>query len=109
LINWASIARPAFEAAFCTNLGDMRAFSDTRRFLDDGNAVVGVDDAVIVGEAEGDGTGVERVGEAEATASDGDRGAEINLDSVVELVGVDAVNLGDVEVAVGGEPVGDSI
>jgi hypothetical protein len=62
LINWASIARPAFEAAFCTNL------------------VVG---CLLE--------------------------AQINLDSVVELVGVDAVNLGDVEVAVGGEPVGDSI
>jgi hypothetical protein len=82
LINWASIARPAFEAAFCTNL------------------VVGC-----LLEAQP----LERAGEAEAAASDGDRGAEINLDSVVELVGVDAVNLGDVEVAVGGEPVGDSI
>jgi hypothetical protein len=74
-------------------------------FLDDGNAVVGVDDAVIVGEAEGDGTGVELAGEAEAAVGDGDRGAEIELDGVVELVGVDDVDLGDVEVAVGGEPV----
>jgi len=74
-------------------------------FLDDGNAVVGVDDAVIVGEAEGDGTGVELAGEAEAAVGDGDGGAEIELDGVVELVGVDDVDLGDVEVAVGGEPV----
>lgn len=78
-------------------------------FPDDGDAVVGVDDAVIVGEAEGDGAGVERAGEAETAAGDGDGGAQIELDGVVELVGVDAVDLRDVEVAVGGEPVGDPV
>lgn len=79
-------------------------------FPDDGDGFVGVDDAVIVGEAEGDGAGVECAGEAEAAAGgDGDGGAEIELDGVVELVGVDAVDLGDVEVAVGGEPVGDPV
>lgn len=76
-------------------------------FPEDGDAVEGVDHAVVVGEAEGDGGGVEGAREAEACAGDGDGGAEVELDGVVELVGVDAVDLGDVEVVVGGEPVED--
>lgn len=72
------------------------------------DAVKGVDDGVIVGEAEGEGAGVEGACEAETVAGDGDGGAEVELDGVVELVGVDAVNLRYVEVAVGGEAVEDS-
>lgn len=78
-------------------------------FPEDRYAVIGVDDAVIVGEAEGDSTGIEGAGEAEAAAGGGDGGAEVELDGVVELVRVDAVDLGDVEVAVGGEPVEDPV
>lgn len=76
---------------------------------EDGNAVEVVHHAVVVGEAEGDGAGVEGAREAEAGASDGDRGAEVELHGVVELVGVDAIDLRDVEVVVGGEPVEDLV
>lgn len=69
----------------------------------DGDPLVGVDEAVVVGEAECYGGGVEAAGEAEAVAGDGGGGAEVELDGVVELVGVDAVDLGDVVVAEGGE------
>ena len=72
-------------------------------FPEDVNAVKGVGDVVIVGEAEGEAAGVDGAREAEAVAGDGDGGAEVELDGVVELVGVDAVDLGDVIVAVGGE------
>ena len=70
---------------------------------DDGDAVEGVDEGVVVGEAEGGGGGVQGAGEAEAAAGDGGGGgAQVELDGVVELVGVDAVDFGDVEVAVVG-------
>ena len=78
-------------------------------FPEDGGTVEGVGDGVIVGETEGEGGGVEGAGEAEAVAGDGDGGAEVELDSVVELVGVDAVDLRYVEVAVGGEQVEDPV
>lgn len=73
------------------------------------DAVEGVDDAVIVGEAEGEAAGVEGAREAKAVAGDGDGGAQVKLDGVVKLVGVDAVDLGDVEVAVGREAVEDPV
>ncbi|KAM1133294.1 hypothetical protein ACFX19_043269 [Malus domestica] len=41
--------------------------------------------------------------EVDAGASDGDRGFEVELHGVIELVGVDAIDLPDVEVVVGGE------
>lgn len=72
-------------------------------------AFVAVDEAVVVGEAEGDGGRVEAAGEAEAGAGDGRGGAQVELNSVVELVGVDAVDLGDVVVAVGGEVAEDAV
>lgn len=78
-------------------------------FPEDGDVVEGVDDGVVVGEAEGDGGGVDGAGEAQTVAGDGDGGAEVELDGVVELVGVDAVDLRYVEVAVGGEEVEDSV
>uniref|UniRef100_A0A7C9CC09 Uncharacterized protein n=1 Tax=Opuntia streptacantha TaxID=393608 RepID=A0A7C9CC09_OPUST len=73
-------------------------------------AVEGVEESVVVGEAEGDGGGVEVAGEGEAAgrADGGGGGGEVELDGGVELVGVDAVDLGDVVVAVGGEMVADA-
>lgn len=62
-----------------------------------------VDKAIVVGEAEGEDGGIEGTGEREAGASNGGGGAEVELNSVVELVGVNSVDLGDVEVAVSGE------
>lgn len=78
-------------------------------FPEDVNAVKGVGDVVIVGEAEGEAAGVDGAREAEAVAGDGDGGAEVELDGVVELVGVDAVYLRYVEVAVGGEAVEEAV
>ncbi|WVZ11712.1 hypothetical protein V8G54_016242 [Vigna mungo] len=76
---------------------------------EDVDAVEGVHDAVIVGEAEGKAAGVDSACETEAVSGDGNRGAEVELHGVVELVGVDAVDLGYVKVAVGGEAVEDTI
>ncbi|KAK7251002.1 hypothetical protein RIF29_33852 [Crotalaria pallida] len=67
-------------------------------FPEDIDAVESVGDGVIVGEAESESAKVEGAGETETGAGEGDRVAEVKLDGVVELVGVDAVNLGDVEV-----------
>ena len=80
---------------------------------EDGDAVEDVGDPVVVREAEGDGARVGDAREAEARvvagggngAVDGDGGAEVEADGVVELVGVDAVYLRYVEVRVGGEHV----
>lgn len=77
-------------------------------FPEDGNAEEDVDEVVGVGEAEGDGGGVGGAGEAKAAAGDGSGGAEVELGGVVELVGVHAVDLGDVVVAVGGAEVEDA-
>lgn len=71
------------------------------------HAVEGVDDAVIVGEAEGNGAGVEGASEAESASGDGHGGAQVQLHRVVQLVRVDSVDLRDVEVAIGREPVED--
>lgn len=76
----------------------------------DFNAVEDVDEAVVIGKAEGDGGGVEGAGEAEAATTvgcggSGDGGSEVELGGVVKLVGVDTVDLGDVVVAVVGEGV----
>ena len=73
------------------------------------HAIEGVDDAVIVGQPEGEARGVDGACEAEAVTGDGDGGAQVELDGVVELVGVDAVDLRYVEVAVGGEAVEDTV
>ncbi|PON75966.1 hypothetical protein PanWU01x14_039170 [Parasponia andersonii] len=78
-------------------------------FPEDSGAVEGIGDDVIVGEAEGDGAGVEGARQAEAAASEGGGGGEVELDGVVELVSVDAVDLRYVEVAVGGEAVEDLV
>lgn len=77
----------------------------------EGDPTEGVEEGVIVGQAEGDGGGVDGAGKAEAAGGGGGRGggAEVELDGVVELVGVDAVDLGDVEVAVGREVVGEAV
>jgi hypothetical protein len=72
-------------------------------FPDDGDGVKRVDDGVVVGETECDGGGVDGACEAETVTCDGDRGAEVKLDGIVKLVGVDAVNLCYVEVTEGGE------
>lgn len=71
------------------------------------HAVEGVHHAVVVGEAKGDGRGVEGARQAQPRAGDRNRGAQVQLDGVVQLVGVDSVDLGDVEVVVGREPVED--
>lgn len=76
---------------------------------EDVHAVEGVHDAVIVGEPEGEAARVDGACEAEPVPGDGDGGAEVELHGVVELVGVDAVDLRYVEVAVGGEAVEDPI
>lgn len=76
---------------------------------EDGDAIEGVHHAVIVREPKSDGAGVEGTCQAEAAAGDGDGGAQVELDGVVELVGVHAVDLRDVEVVVGGEPVEDLV
>lgn len=73
------------------------------------SAAEGVHQAVVVGEPEGEGGGVEAAGEAKAGGCDGGGAAEIELHGVVQLVGVYAVDLGDVEVAVGGEAVKDAV
>lgn len=78
-------------------------------FPDDGDGVEGVHDGVVVGEAEGDWGGVDGAREAEAVSGDGDGGAEVELDGIVKLVGVDAVNLRYVEVTEGGEELEDSV
>ena len=80
-------------------------------FPEDGDVVEGVDDGVVVGEAEGDGGGVEGAREAEAGGGGdgGGGGAEVELDGIVELVGVDAVDLRYVEVAEGGEELEESV
>ncbi|KAL2558973.1 Uncharacterized protein Fot_03712 [Forsythia ovata] len=75
----------------------------------DGCAIIGIHEAVVVGEAEGDGARIEAAREAEAGADDGGGATEIELDGVVELVGVDTVDLGDVIVAVGGELVEEAV
>ena len=78
---------------------------------EDGGGVEGVDDGVVGGEAEGDGGGVEGAREAEAGGGGdgGGGGAEVELDGIVELVGVDAVDLRYVEVAEGGEELEESV
>jgi len=76
---------------------------------EDVDAVEGVHDAVIVGEPEGEAAGVDSACETEAVSGDGNGGAEVELHGVVELVGVDAVDLRYVEVAVGGEAVEDPV
>lgn len=70
----------------------------------------GVEEAVVGGgEAEGEGGGVEVAGEVDmGGGGDGGGVGEVELDGAVELVGVDAVDFGDVEVAVGGGPVADA-
>ncbi|KAF1875776.1 hypothetical protein Lal_00006406 [Lupinus albus] len=78
-------------------------------FPEDINAVKSIGDGVIVGKTEGESGGVEGTCEAETGSGDGDMGAEVELDGVVEFVGVDAVNLRDVEVAVGGEAVEEMV
>lgn len=65
-----------------------------------GDPVEGIHERIIVGQAVGEAAGIECSGEADAAAGDGGGAAEIELDRVVELVGVDPVDLGDVEVAV---------
>ncbi|KAL2459359.1 Uncharacterized protein Fot_55048 [Forsythia ovata] len=74
-------------------------------FSFDGCAIIGIHEAVVVGEAKGNGAGIEAAREAEAGVDDGGGATEIELDGVVELVGVDTVDLGDVIVVVGREPV----
>ena len=76
---------------------------------EDGGGVEGVEDGVVVGEAEGDGGGVEGAREAEAVGGGDGGGAEVELDGIVELVGVDAVDLRYVEVAEGGEELEESV
>ncbi|CAH8337164.1 unnamed protein product [Eruca vesicaria subsp. sativa] len=81
-------------------------------FPEDGDGVERVGDGVVVGEAEGDGGGVEGAGEGEAVGGEGGDGGggEVELDGIVELVGVDAVvDLGDVEVAEGGEELEEAV
>ena len=73
------------------------------------HAVEGVHDAVIVREAEGEPGRVHGACEAQPVAGDGDGGAQVQLDGVVELVGVHTVDLRYVEVAVGGEAVEDPV
>lgn len=76
---------------------------------DDGSTGERVEEAVVGGEAEGEGGGVEVAGEVDmGGGGDGGGVGEVELDGVVELVGVDAVDFGDVEVAVGGERVADA-
>lgn len=70
-------------------------------FPQDPDAFVAVHEAVVVGQPEGDGAGVEPASEAQAVAGDGSGATEVQLDGVVEFVGVDAVDLCDVIVAVG--------
>lgn len=86
-----------------------RELSDEMLPLENG-AFEGVEEGVVVREAEGDGGGVEVASEAEAAggADGGGGGGEVELDGGVELIGVDAVDLGDVVVAVGGEAVVDA-
>lgn len=72
-------------------------------------AIEGVDDAVVVGETERDGARVESASEAQPAAVDGNRGTQVELDRVVEFVGVDAVDFGDVEIAVGREEMEDPV
>lgn len=78
-------------------------------FPEDGDAVESVDDGVVVGETERDGGGVDGASEAQTVSGDGNGGAQVELDGVVELVGVDAVDFCYVEVAVGREEVEDSV
>lgn len=72
-------------------------------------AVVNVDETVIVGQAEGDCTGIEAAGEAEPISGDGGGAGKVELDGVVQLVGVDAVDFGDVVVTVRRDPVEDTL
>nr|GMD74268.1 hypothetical protein CR513_06367 [Ipomoea batatas] len=74
------------------------------------HAVVTVCQAVVVAEAEGDGAGVEAAGQAEPVArAHPRRAAQVELHRVVELVGVHAVDLRYVVVAVGGEPAAEAV
>jgi len=71
----------------------------------DSNAVKDVVHAVVFGEAESGGAGVEGATKGEAAGGGADEGAEVELDVVVELIGVRTVDLDDVVGAVGGETV----
>ncbi|KAK8661082.1 hypothetical protein V6N13_051984 [Hibiscus sabdariffa] len=74
-----------------------------------GGAAERIEDTVIVGETERSGGRVESTSEAQAVAIVGNEGTEIELDGVVEFVGADAVDLGDVEVAVGREEMEETV
>ena len=69
---------------------------------EDGDPIEGVHQGVVVGEAEGGGRGIQGPGKAQPATGDGGGGARVELDNVVELVGVDAIDFSDIEVAVGG-------
>ena len=69
---------------------------------EDGDPIEGVHQGVVVGEAKGGGRGIQGPGEAQPAVGDGGGLARVELDSVVELVGVDAIDFSDIKVAVGG-------
>ncbi|XLR23155.1 hypothetical protein HN51_069410 [Arachis hypogaea] len=58
---------------------------------------------------ESEGRGVEVACVDEVVVGDGDRGAKVELDGIVELVGVDVVDLHYIKVAVRGEAVKDLV
>ena len=69
------------------------------------NAVISIDEPIIIGKPESDGRGVEAAGKTQPVAGNGCGAGKVELDRIVEFVSVDTVNLRNVVVAVRRSPV----
>lgn len=68
-----------------------------------------VNERIVIGKPKSDGAGIESPCETEAIPSDGGRAAQVELNGVVKLIGINAVDLRYVIVAIGREPVADAM